>query len=90
MAIYKFEQIEAEVENPTIEIIMDATGPRITNIDFVNKTYSIEIRLITETSTFRVVVEEVETPSLNFDEEGGNLVSQVTARLNSKAYLVTD
>ena len=49
--------------------------------------YSVEIKLITETSKFGMILENVQAESLNFNAESSKMSEQVLTSLNEQ-YLV--
>ena len=87
---YKFEQFEAVIVDPEISIIMTAHGPNITNIDFVNLTYSVDILLKVEGAEMAVTIDLVKTPSLNFESQGSNMMNQIMERLNNDEFKPED
>ena len=70
---YKFDQFDAEIENPTIEI--DTTS---ININAVRLKLSIDVALIVDNATMVVNLDEI---PFNFPFEIDTLETKVTQRL---------
>lgn len=77
-----------EITDPTIEVIGLINGnPKVTNIDFLTLMYSVEIKLITTSAKFGMILENVQAESLDFNNEGAKMTVQVLTALNEQ-YLV--
>ena len=74
-----------ELTDPTIEIVGLSVGnPDIIKIDFQNLKYSVNILLITPTAKFGLLLENVQSESLNFENEGAKMPEQVLTALNAQ------
>lgn len=74
-----------ELTDPTIEIVGLSVGnPDIIKIDFQNLKYSVNILLITPTAKFGLLLENVQSESLNFENEGAKIPEQVLTALNAQ------
>lgn len=87
MANYKIETLNNNLEiiDPIIEVVGLVNGnPKITNIDFLTLMYSVEIKLITESSKFGMILENIQAESLNFNAESSKMNEQVLTALNEQ------
>lgn len=83
---YKLEYLNSNLEiiNPKIEIVGLSVGnPDIKNINFLNKKYSVNIILTTDTAVFGVLLNDVQATSLDWTS-GQNLPEQVLKALNEQ------
>ena len=71
---YKFDQFDAEIENPTIEI--DTTSIRL---NAVRLKLSVDVALIVNSARMAVTLNEI---PFTFPFEIDSLVTKVTERLN--------
>lgn len=84
---YKFSWLNSglEITDPTIEIVgLNVGNPNILDIDFITLKYSVEIILITESVRLRVHLENIQAESLDFNNEGAKMPSQVLTALNAQ------
>lgn len=82
MATYKFEQWNIEIVDPELTIVGLAEGnPRIPFIDFPIKKYSVNIILKTDTAKFGLLLEGVQSVSLNWEDGSNDITAQVWERL---------
>ena len=88
--IYYFEHFNATFEDPIIEIPLGSKGAIISNLDLISeqKAYDVEIRLITPKSSFRYKLENVRTPTFDFESEDFNMMEQILDRLNDDEFKV--
>lgn len=83
---YIFENLNngLEIINPTIEIVgIDKGNPKISNIDFQTKKYSVDIVLSNSGSRFGLTLNNVQASSLDWTS-GQNLPLQVLTALNEQ------
>jgi len=83
---YKIEWLNNNLEiiNPNIEIVgLNVENPKISNINFKTKKYSIDILLITDNAKFGMTLENVQATSLDW-ASGQDLHLQVLTALNEQ------
>lgn len=76
---------QTEIISPKLEVVGLSEGnPKIYNIDFITLQYSIDIILEVDNARFGLTLNNVQAESLNWENAGANIQSQVLVALNEQ------
>jgi len=75
-----------EITNPTIEIVGLSQGnPKVKEpLDFINKTYSVDIILKDINFSYGFMLKNIQAISMDFENGGNDIVQQVVDALDSQ------